>query len=70
MKTIKVKNCHDCPFQNNDNESGTMCNLVEETDINSYSIEEKDMPNYNDFETVPDKCPLKEDDYNISLIVK
>lgn len=59
MNTIKVKNCQDCPFANNDNEYGfDKCNLKE---IKLGEWEE--LPASG----VHKECPLKEKGFVITL---
>jgi len=55
---IKVDNCLECPFVNNDNEFGAdNCNL--NTDI--YSKKHQELPNNKRHE----KCPLNNSNYEI-----
>ena len=59
MNIIKVNNCQDCPFANNDNEYGyDRCNLK---DIELSNWEE--LPGTG----VHKECPLKEKDFVIKL---
>ncbi len=60
MKII-VKNCNDCPFCNEDNEYGKSCNYP------CNKVEEKDMPIYDDKETLPINCPLRNGDTIITI---
>jgi hypothetical protein len=52
MKVI-VKNCHDCPFCNNDNEYGYSCNHPAE----GVDVDEHEMTQYGETK-LPAKCPL------------
>lgn len=47
-----VKNCHNCPLCNNDNEHGTTCNHPR-SDLEQYELTE-----YGS-QILPVKCPLK-----------
>ncbi len=62
MKIIKINNCHNCPFANNDNEYGhDGCNLK---DIKLYGWEE--LPKNK----VHKECPLKQNHFVIKLTKK
>lgn len=50
IKIIKIENCHNCPFCNNDNEYGYSCNLN--------GLDYNEMTQYRDT-SIPDKCELK-----------
>lgn len=58
--TIKVKNCHDCPFCNSDNEYGNSCNFP------GSEVEEHEMPSYNE-NNLPVKCPLQ---FNGTILIE
>ena len=60
MTTIGIKNCHECPFSNSDNEWGKdMCNLQEGPIAEGF----KQLPDNK----VHDKCPLLTETYIIEL---
>ena len=53
---IKVKNCHECPFSNNDNEYGRdTCNLAVYLEIEIHLGHWEGLPE----DKVHDKCPLR-----------
>jgi len=58
--TIKVTNCHDCPFLNNDNEYGSSCNYPGNV------VEDEEITRYNETD-LPIKCPLRNGDVLVTL---
>lgn len=61
MKKLKINNCHECPFFTDDNEWGQeICN-IKEIELN-YKINEQ-LPSNK----VHDECPLKDNDYLITI---
>src|SRR5690606_852872 len=61
MKNIKVSNCQECPFCNNDNEYGQdKCNL----DSEIYAKTNEELPS----DKVHENCPLVSDNVLVLLI--
>ena len=59
-KEITITNCNNCPFCNNDNESGYSCNFPFSEALAS------EMTDY-DKDIAPEKCPLRVASFTISL---
>ena len=60
MRSIKVTNCQECPFCNNDNEYGfDQCNLSEVTSGHW----ERELPS----DSIHKDCPLKKEGVSVSV---
>lgn len=60
---ITVTNCHDCPFQNNDQEDGFSCRHPQ-SDVEDYQMtpyEKENEPH------IPDECPLRSGDTLVTI---